>query len=171
MWGLRLNSCICECQRVCYCHSFVQLPAKHDLLWFGKSIARITQPTYWKMAENCIIFLEIFSALYFRHSISDAIIMVCPVIICGSWCWILVCVIIRGCFSIIPLYNYLPEMSSDDLDKALVPKRNQLIKNNWKRNWGELFWKYFGTRSLTQLLWYARPSYVGVAPELLISWV
>jgi hypothetical protein len=46
--GLRLNSCLCNCQRMPFCHSLVQLPARIDLRGFGQSIGPNTQSTYQK---------------------------------------------------------------------------------------------------------------------------
>jgi hypothetical protein len=62
-------------------------------------------------------------------------------------------------------------MTSDDLDKALVPIRNQLIKRNGGKIASISFGNIFGTRSLTQFLWYAWPSFVGVVPDFLYLWV
>ena len=101
----------------------------------------------------------------------DATIMICPALLGGSWGWILVCAVIRGCFPVTSLYKYPPEMTPDDLDKALVPICNQLIKRIGGKNSIVFLGTIFGTHSLMQLLWYARPSFVGVASELLSLWV
>ena len=65
---------------------------------------------------------------HFRYSFFDANLVVCLVILCGSYGSILVIVGVRGCTTVIPLSNYPPDMTSDELDKALVPIRNQFIK-------------------------------------------
>ena len=62
-------------------------------------------------------------------------------------------------------------MTSEDLDKSLVSICNQLIKRISGKIASSSFGNISGTRSLTQLLWYARPSYVGFLPELLFLWV
>ena len=75
----------------------------------------------------------------------------------------LVCVSIRARFPVIPLYHCLPEITSDELDKALVPIRNQHIKRIIGNIGRVLFLgNVFGTRYLTQLLWYVWPSHVEV---------
>ena len=66
--------------------------------------------------------------------------------------------------SFLSLYSCLPKMISDNLDKALVLIHNQRIKRIGEKIASVFLEHIFGTRSLTQLLWYARPSYMGVAP-------
>ena len=58
-------------------------------------------------------------------------------------------------------------MANDNLTKALVSICNQLIKRIGGKIASSFFGNIFGTRSLTLLLWYARPSYVGVASGFL----
>ena len=96
---------------------FVQLPVRNDLWWFGQNTARITQPTCQiKMAQKLgFLFLK-----YFQHSLFQRNYYGMPGHYAWGWGWILVCATVRGCPFVIPLYNYLLEYTSEDLDKAYV---------------------------------------------------
>ena len=97
--------------------------------------------------------------------------MVCPALLDESWGWIMDWVTTKGCSLVNALFNYLPEMISDELDNALAPICNRYIKRIGGKFASSFLVNIFGTRSLTQLLWYARPSYVGVSPGFLFRWV
>ena len=98
MWELRLSSCTCGCQKVYYCHCFVQVPAKHDLWWFGKSIGRITQPTYQIiMAEKQRYFAWNYSGTRFFGR--SCYCMPCPLMCALRLNYL--CVTIRSCSSVI----------------------------------------------------------------------
>ena len=107
----------------------------------------------------------------FRHSIFDVILVVCPSILCGSCGSILVPVRVRECTTIMPFVQLHARNDLWCLDKAFVPIRKQGFKRKWRKIAFTFFWKYVGPRSLAQFLWYARPSYVGVAPGFLFLWV
>ena len=78
--------------------------------------------------KTCVVFFKRFK--YFWHSSFRAILVVCPDILCESCGPILVPASVKGHTTTILFANYLPEMTSIDLNKALVPIDNQLIKRN-----------------------------------------
>ena len=63
--------------------------------------------------------------------------------------------------------NYLPEMTSVDLDKALVLNTKPTYQKKQRKICIDLFGNIFGTRSLTQLFVVCQAISRGVSSELL----